>query len=224
MKYIQKAVLIMLMVEDQQDVWKLMRVFEYMLMGKLILLILMLPQSSPYSYNQAHNSGQYSFDLKVNVDLQSGKIGLGVPPKYPHGAPPFARKPQAPVGYSQPYQQLHPSRPPVYNAPYQDMTSSYPPVAPYPHPQQYYSNEHIFASAHSPYPIQNQPVRYHSPNHKAFSALDTYPDTYNSFSVNNVERSYDDVNCVICDKPINRANFQAHLEQHKARKKQYEKK
>lgn len=64
-----------------------------MLALELILLILMLPQSSPYSYNQAPNPGQYSFDLKVNVDLQSGKIGLGVPPKYPHGAPPFARKP-----------------------------------------------------------------------------------------------------------------------------------
>jgi len=90
------------------------------------------------------------------------------------------------------------------------MTSSYPPVAMYPPPQQYYQNGNIFASAHSPYPVNNAPVRHYSPNHKAISAYDTYPDTYNSFSIN-MEKSVDAVNCVICDKPINRAHFQAHL-------------
>jgi hypothetical protein len=52
----------------------------------------MLPQSNYYSYQHLPNPNQYSFDLKVNVDLQSGKIGLGVPQNY-HGQPSFVRKP-----------------------------------------------------------------------------------------------------------------------------------
>lgn len=31
----------------------------------------------------------------------------------------------------------------------------------------------------------------------------------------------DAVNCVICDKPVNREQFHAHLEEHKGRKKEY---
>lgn len=64
------------------------------------------------------------------------------------------------------------------------MTSSYPPVAMYPPPHNFPPNQNIFASAHSPYPVQNVPVRYHSPDRKGISIHDTYPDTYNSFSMN----------------------------------------
>lgn len=63
-------------------------------------------------------------------------------------------------------------------------------------------------------------MRY-SDKHQARSANDTYPDT--SFSLP-IEKSLDAVECVICDKPISREHFHAHLEEHKGRKRDYGKK
>jgi Zn ribbon nucleic-acid-binding protein len=60
-------------------------------------------------------------------------------------------------------------------------------------------------------------MRY-SNNQKARSTNETYPDSYNSFSMG-VEKSVDAVECVICDKPINRDQFHDHLEEHKGRRK-----
>jgi hypothetical protein len=35
-----------------------------------------------------------------------------------------------------------------------------------------------------------------------------------------IEKSIDAVECVICDKPVSREQFHAHLEQHKGRRRQ----
>ena len=90
------------------------------------------------------------------------------------------------------------------------MLSSYPPVAVYPPAQPIRQNEHIYTSSHTSIP--NEPhgqTRHYSPNLKGRSAYDTIPDS--SYSLN-MERSLDAVNCVICDKPVNREQFPAHLE------------
>jgi hypothetical protein len=50
----------------------------------------MLPQNNYLSYQTLPNPGQYTFDLKVNVDFNSGKIGV-MPQAYPQALP-FARK------------------------------------------------------------------------------------------------------------------------------------
>lgn len=56
----------------------------------------MLPHNNNYySYQGLPNRGNYTFDLKVNVDLNSGKVNLGVPAP----APPFVKKPDVPVLY-----------------------------------------------------------------------------------------------------------------------------
>jgi hypothetical protein len=87
----------------------------------------MLPNNNNYySYQGLPNRGNYTFDLKVNVDLNSGKVNLGVPAN----TPPFNKKPDVPVVYSDkilpnplsPYQSGYvspypPSQPTIHQVP-----------------------------------------------------------------------------------------------------------
>lgn len=91
----------------------------------------MLPHNNYLSYQTLPSPSQYTFDLKVNVDLQSGKIGLGVPQNV-QPLPAFSRKAEIPVVYSQPGPPALNSTSPNYYSPPQSMLSSYPPVAVYP--------------------------------------------------------------------------------------------
>ena len=111
----------------------------------------MLPHNNYLSYQTLPNPSQYTFDLKVNVDLQSGKIGLGVPQNV-QPLPAFSRKSEIPVHYSQPGFPAINSGPVNYSSPPQAMLSSYPPVAAYPPSNNTRQNEHIYTSSHSGYP------------------------------------------------------------------------
>ena len=91
----------------------------------------MLPHNNYLSYQTLPNPHQYSFDLKVNVDLNSGKVGLGVPQNV-QPIHPFARKSEVPVVYAPNHQPIHHSPPHAYTQPSPAMFSSYPPVAMYP--------------------------------------------------------------------------------------------
>lgn len=91
----------------------------------------MLPQNNYIPYQPIPSQpSQYTFDLKVNVDMASGKVGLGVP----QNVQPFTRKPEVPVVYPNPNQSVL-SGPNSYVSPSQAMVSSYPPVAVFPPPQ-----------------------------------------------------------------------------------------
>jgi hypothetical protein len=63
---------------------------------------------------QANMNGAYSFDLKVNVDFNTGHVQLKTPPSLP-----FVRKPQIPISNAMFY-----TPPPVYYA--QTMLSNQP--------------------------------------------------------------------------------------------------
>lgn len=58
----------------------------------------MLPQNStfqhPIAYSQPHSNGNYQFDLKLNVDFQTGRVMLNLPQNHPT---PFIRKEQIPL-------------------------------------------------------------------------------------------------------------------------------
>jgi len=87
----------------------------------------MLPHNNNYySYQGLPNRGNYTFDLKVNVDFNNGKVNLGVPVP----TPPFTKKPDVPVIYPEqvfvptptPYQSgysanYQPTPPPIYQPP-----------------------------------------------------------------------------------------------------------
>ncbi len=63
----------------------------------MILLILMLPHNNNYySYQTLPSKGNYTFDLKVNVDFNNGRVNLNVPPP----PAPFQKKPEIPVIYT----------------------------------------------------------------------------------------------------------------------------
>ena len=159
------------------------------------------------------NPGMCEFDLKVNVDFNTGKINLNVP----HSNQPFARKQAVPVVYgSQPVLPYQPSNYSSMGASQHPSLGSPGHLPGSPHMHNMGRNDLILSSSQSPYPSEYSDIYRHKPR----SANDTYPDTFSSFSYN-LERSVDAVNCVICDKPINRDHFQAHLEQHKGRKKEY---
>lgn len=163
----------------------------------------MLPQGSYLSVHPPQNPGMCEFDLKVNVDFQTGKINLNVP----HNNQPFARKQTVPLAYgSQP------------GLPYQASNYSYLGNSQHPFPgspahmggQPYGGhmgrNELMLSSSQSPYLSDYSDIYRQKPR----SANDTHPDTFSSFSYN-LERSVDAVNCVICDKPISREHFQTHI-------------
>jgi hypothetical protein len=152
----------------------------------------------------------------VAVDFNSGKVNLGVPQNV-HA---FAKKPEIPVIYGSQ------GGPPIQlqNQSYIS-TSNYPGVPSYhqlpvfQNGQNYVRNEQAYCSAYPSYPADHSDILRYG-NMKTRSANETYPDTFSSFSYN-LERSVDAVNCVICNKPVNREQFHAHLEEHKGRKKEY---
>lgn len=177
----------------------------------------MLPQGSHLSYQTLPNPGKYCFDLKVNVDFNSGKVNLNVP----QNLHPFSKKQEIPVVYTSqggyPYQYPNHSMMGTSNQP---VMSSYQQIPNFQGVTNYVRNDQIYSSAHAPYQVDHSEIIRYSGNYKTKSANDTYPDTFSSFSYN-LEKSLDAVNCVICDKPVNREQFHAHLEEHKGRKKEY---
>ena len=59
----------------------------------------MLPHNNNYySYQGIPSRNNYTFDLKLNVDFNNGRVNLGLPPQPPN----FAKTPQIAVMYAEP--------------------------------------------------------------------------------------------------------------------------
>lgn len=140
----------------------------------------MLPHNNNYyAYQGDPNRGNLTFDVKVNVDLNSGKVNLGVP----NPAPPFMKKPDIPVAYGDQVLAVpHSSYQSGYGAPYQVTQPTYHQV---PQMWQPIPNHGITQPYHhpsyNPQQIEQSYIMRYSDNQKPKSANDTYPDT--SFSV-----------------------------------------
>lgn len=140
----------------------------------------MLPHNNNYySYQGPPNRGNLTFDVKVNVDLNSGKVNLGVP----NPTPPFIKKPDIPVVYGdQVLAAPHGSYQPGYGAPYQ---VNQPTLQQVPQMWQPTHNHNTITQpyhypSYNPQQIEQSYIMRYS-DQKPKSANDTYPDT--SFSM-----------------------------------------
>ena len=70
------------------------------LIGKFIILfkLMLPPNNNYYPYQGPPATNNYTFDLKLNVDFNNGRVGLGLP----HNSPPFQKNHQVPLVYTEP--------------------------------------------------------------------------------------------------------------------------
>jgi len=54
------------------------------------------PNNNYYLYQGPPSRNNYTFDLKLNVDFNNGRVGLGLP----YNAPPFEKTHQVPAIYA----------------------------------------------------------------------------------------------------------------------------
>lgn len=159
----------------------------------------MLLEGEPrYFYQTVPSPRQSQLDFNLNPEFNRGNANLA-----PHqNLHPFAKKSEIPVVYEpQRVLPLSPSNQSYIN------TSNYPGGPSYQQEPVFYNSPNYvhnqaYSSTYSPFqPDHSQILRYR--NSKTRSANDTYPDSSSSFSYN-IERSIEAVNCVICDKSVNR--------------------